>query len=199
MLGRDAVRDAAGLVEIAHLDERAAVRERRGDDRAARHLADLPLRARRDRVDQRGVRRDEDRLRELVVLGLREEIHRDPVGIRARVGDDEDLGDAGDHVDADRAEHAPLRRGDIGVAGTADLVDRRDRRGAVRERRDRLRAADRRRRATTPARCAAASTSGLRTPPGVGTTMTISATPATCAGIAFISTDDGYAALPPGT
>src|SRR4029079_14917130 len=51
----------------------------------------------------------------------------------------------------------------------------------------------------TPATCAAASTSGLRAPPGVGTTITMSATPATCAGIAFISTDEGYAALPPGT
>jgi hypothetical protein len=43
----------------------------------------------------------------------------------------------------------------------------------------------------TPARLAAASTSGLRTPSGVGTTITICVTPATCAGIAFISTDDG--------
>ena len=30
-------------------------------------------------------------------------------------------------------------------------------------------------------------------------TITISRTPATFAGTAFISTDDGYAALPPGT
>ena len=51
----------------------------------------------------------------------------------------------------------------------------------------------------TPARLAAASTSGLRTPCGVGTTMMISPTPATCAGSAFMSTVDGYAALPPGT
>ena len=52
---------------------------------------------------------------------------------------------------------------------------------------------------STPATAAAASTSSLRTPPGVGTTITSSLTPATFAGIAFISTDDGYAALPPGT
>jgi hypothetical protein len=43
----------------------------------------------------------------------------------------------------------------------------------------------------TPATCAAASTSGLRSPRGVGTTMTISGTPATWAGIAFMSTLDG--------
>lgn len=40
---------------------------------------------------------------------------------------------------------------------------------------------------------------GLRAPSGVGVTMTSSCTPATLAGMAFISTDDGYAALPPGT
>src|SRR3982750_2006438 len=47
----------------------------------------------------------------------------------------------------------------------------------------------------TPARCAAARTSGLRTPSGVGTTITMSPTPATAAGSAFISTDDGYAEI----
>lgn len=52
---------------------------------------------------------------------------------------------------------------------------------------------------STPPSSAAASTSGFFTPSGVGTTITISFTPATRAGIAFISTDDGYAALPPGT
>ena len=43
----------------------------------------------------------------------------------------------------------------------------------------------------TPATQAAASTSGLRTPCGVGTTMMMSCTPATCAGMAFINTDEG--------
>ena len=48
----------------------------------------------------------------------------------------------GDHVDADLAEHQPLGRGDIGVAGADDLGHRRDGRGAVGQRRHRLRAAD---------------------------------------------------------
>ena len=46
---------------------------------------------------------------------------------------------------------------------------------------------------------AAASTSAFFSPFGVGTTMMISPTPATWAGMAFISTLEGYAALPPGT
>ena len=52
---------------------------------------------------------------------------------------------------------------------------------------------------STPQIAAAASTRSLRSPPGVGTTMMISRTPATFAGTAFMITDDGYAALPPGT
>ena len=49
------------------------------------------------------------------------------------------------------------------------------------------------------ASAAAASTISLITPSGVGVTMMSSGTPATFAAIAFIRTDDGYAALPPGT
>ena len=52
---------------------------------------------------------------------------------------------------------------------------------------------------STPHTCAAANTNSFITPPGVGTTMMSSCTPATLAGIAFINTEDGYAALPPGT
>ena len=63
-------------------------------------------------------------------------------GLAGLVGEDQHLGRAGDHVDADLAEHQPLGRRDIGVAGPDDLGDRRDRRGAVGERRHRLRAAD---------------------------------------------------------
>ena len=51
----------------------------------------------------------------------------------------------------------------------------------------------------TPARRAASSTSGFSTPPGAGTHIATRPTPATRAGTAFISTEDGYAALPPGT
>ena len=49
------------------------------------------------------------------------------------------------------------------------------------------------------AMAAAANTNSFTTPSGVGTTMIISSTPATFAGMAFINTDEGYAALPPGT
>ena len=84
-----------------------------------------------------------------------------------------------------------LARGDVGVAGTDDLVDRGHGRGAEGERADRLRAADaqdavharRARRRRAP--------SAFSSPPGVGVTITSSGTPATFAATALISTDDG--------
>ena len=51
---------------------------------------------------------------------------------------------------------------------------------------------------STPAMSAAAITASFRFFVG-GVTMIISSTPATRAGTAFIRTDEGYAAAPPGT
>ena len=95
------------------------------------------------RINQPRARRQQNRLRRFVVLGLREQVHCHPVGMRAVVGDHQDLRRTGDHVDADDAEHAPLRGRDVRIAGTDDLVDLRNRLGAVRKRADRLRAPNR--------------------------------------------------------
>jgi hypothetical protein len=106
------------------------------------------------------------------------------------VGNDQHFRRPGNHVDADRAEHAALRACDIGVARADDLVDLRNALRAVGQRRHRLRAADGEhtihtgdRRGSQHQRIAFAA--------GVGTTMISSPTPATLAGIAFISTELG--------
>ena len=52
---------------------------------------------------------------------------------------------------------------------------------------------------STLATYAAAKTNAFLSPLGVGTTMTRFFTPATFAGIAFIKTEEGYDAFPPGT
>ena len=124
------------------------------------------------------------------MLGLGEQVGGDEGGIGGAVGEHDDLRGAGDHVDADDAEHAPLGRRHIGVAGADDLADRRDGRRAIGERGDRLRAAD----AVDlvdAGDAAAASTSGLSLPSGAGATIAMRAQPATLAGAAFISTEDG--------
>ena len=70
---------------------------------------------------------DQDRLRRLVVLGLRQKVGGDEARIGGCVGKDHHFARPRDHVDADDAEHPALGRRDIGVAGADDLVDRRDR------------------------------------------------------------------------
>eukprot|EP01035_Chromulina_nebulosa_P068400 gene68400-93738_t len=77
------------------------------------------------------------------MFGLAEQIHRDPAWIGQAIADDDDFARTGNGVDADSAEHQALGRGDIGIAGTDDLVDSRNRCGAVSQSGDRLRAADR--------------------------------------------------------
>ena len=67
---------------------------------------------------------DEADARAHVVLGLGEQIRRDQPRIAGSVGDDEDFGGARQLVDADRAEHLPLRLVHEGVAGAHDLHHR---------------------------------------------------------------------------
>jgi hypothetical protein len=190
VLGRDAVGERAGLLQAVDVDQRAAVGERPW--RSCRGAAWWAAGGRSlvHRVDEAGVGAQQDGLRELVVLGLGEEVHRHPVGVAGAIGDDQHFGGPGDHVDADGAEHAALGLGHIGVARADDLVHLRDGLRAVGQRRHRLRAADGEHAVDAGDR-RAASTSGFFSPRGVGTTMISSPTPATLAGIAFISTELG--------
>ena len=142
MLGRDAVDQRHRLVPIADHDDRAMRVPAAARDRGARQGGEVAFDRLRHLRGEFGVVGDEDRLRGEVVLGLRQEVGGDPCGVVAAIGHHQDLRRAGDHVDADPAEDPALGRRDIGVAGPDDLVDRRDRRGAVGQRRDRLRAAD---------------------------------------------------------
>ena len=77
------------------------------------------------------------------MLGLREEVHRDPVSRRLAVADHENFGGAGDHIDADAAEDIALRGRHIGVARADDLIDRIQGLRAIGECGNGLRAADR--------------------------------------------------------
>ena len=125
------------------------------------------------------------------MLGLGEQIRRHPLRIAFAVGDDQHLRGTGDHVDADRAEDLPFCRRHIGVARPHDLGDGRDAFGAEGKGGNRLRAADRidfiharemrgGEHQRVDLRRAAA-----------GTHMAMRGTPATFAGMAFISTELG--------
>ena len=147
-----------------------------------------------DAIGERPVPGDEDRPRVRVVLGLRDQIRGDPSGAAA-AGDDDDLGRAG--IEIDRA-----------VAG--DVAPWPPPRSGCRARRSCPRAGSSRvpyasaaiawappmrNSRVTPASSAAAITAGS----GRGQTAMISPTPATRAGIAVISSDEGSGKRPPGT
>ena len=77
-----------------------------------------------------------------VVLGLRQQVGGEPVGVVVAIGDHQHLGGTGDGIDADHAEHLALGGSDVGIAWADDLDDRAHALGAVSQRRHRLRAAD---------------------------------------------------------
>ncbi len=139
MLGRYAVDQRHRIGQFADGDDGAMARPALGGDGGALETGKLRIDRRCHRVGKAGIVGDEDGLRGGVMLGLREEIGGDPGRIVAAVGDHQYLGGAGDEIDADSAEDAALGRRDIGVAGTDDLVDRRNRPRAMGERRHRLR------------------------------------------------------------
>ena len=142
VLGCHAVHQLGRLLHRAHMDERTPIRQRLADDRTTRLAGQQAGNGLGHRVQEGGVRGNEDGLCHLVVLGLREQVHRHPVGRHRTIRHHQDLGRAGNHVDADGPEHPALGLGHIGIAGTDDLVHRTDGAGAMGQRRHRLRTAD---------------------------------------------------------
>ncbi len=124
MLGGDGVDDGRRGGKVRHQDDGAVVAPARRGDLGARQGLQLGLDGAHDRVGEGRIVGDQHRLRGRIVLGLRQEIGRDPVRIVVPVGDHQDFRRAGDQVDADLAEHAALGGRDIGVARPGDLVDR---------------------------------------------------------------------------
>ena len=138
VLGGDAVDERGRLVPIGDANQRAVCSPAGARGVGARQVLQIAVDLMRDGGDKTAIVADQDRLRRIVVLGLREEVGGDPGGIVVGAGDDKDLRRPSDHVDADAAKDPPLRGRDIGVARPDDLVDRGDRRGAVGERCHRL-------------------------------------------------------------
>ena len=142
MLRRNPVGDGHGLVHVAHQNEGPAIGQRGADDLLTRHGRQQLLDAGLHLVEEGRIGTDQDRLRQFIMLGLREQIHRHPVRIAGTIRNDQDFRRTGHHVDADNAEDAALGGRHIGVARPDDLVYLRDRFRAVCQRPDRLRTAD---------------------------------------------------------
>ena len=138
---RDEVRGFDRLGEIIGHDDLAVGVHALPRDRGAGQKRNLPLKLGLHGLGQRFAVGHKHRRRELVVLGLAQKVGRDPGGVRAAVGQHENLGRPGDHIDADLAKDLALGRRDIDVAGADDFIDGRHAFGAVGQRGDSLRAA----------------------------------------------------------
>lgn len=137
--------------------------------------------------------------RQRIMLGLGHQVGRDHHGLGRGVGQHADLGGTGDHIDTHITRDNLLGSGDKGVTRAGNLVDTRNGLGTVRQRGHGLGAAHH-------IDFVHAAELGRRERIGAnqtifcgGVTMTTRSTPATLAGMAFISTVEGYCARPPGT
>ena len=150
----------------------------------------------------RGIRQ-QDRLRERIVLRLREQVRGHEVGIGRFIGDHADFGRPGRQIDCRAVgigRDQLLGGGHPAIAGAKDLGDFRDRLRAVGHRGDRLRAADlehaSRRRTAAPRRDTPAS---ARPSARAGVHSTRCGQPASVAGTASMIAVEGSGALPAGT
>src|SRR5690606_7570373 len=91
VLWGDVVGNVAGFVQTGDEDEGAAVHEAGADDVRAGHGGQETVDGLGDLVQVGRVGAQQNRLGKLVVLGLREQIHGDPVGGCGPISDDEDL------------------------------------------------------------------------------------------------------------
>ncbi len=142
MFRGDGIGERHRVVERFDENDSAKIIPRGARDFRTRKRRKLRFNSALDFICERLIVSNENRLRVDVVLGLRQQIGRDPVGVGATIRDHQHLGWTGDHVDADLAEHQALRGGHISVAGADDLRHRLDGRGAIGQRRHRLCAAD---------------------------------------------------------
>ncbi len=124
----------------------------------------------------------------LVVLRLGDHVHGDPFGPGGPVGNDEDFGGSRDHVDPHPAHHLPLGLRHPAVSRPHDLVHPGDGPGPVGQGGDGLGPAD----PEDPGDPGQGAGGEHRVGDSLGgTTAMISCTPATRAGTAFITTDEG--------
>ena len=116
MLGRKAVGKFHGLVQRFDEHNRAVPLYRFARTRGCRQRLQLPLDFFRDGFGQPPRRRQQDRRGVHIVLRLGQHVRRQPLRI-AVSSDDQDLGGAGDKVDADLTGQKFLCRRDVDVAG----------------------------------------------------------------------------------
>ena len=142
VLRRDAVGQLQCLLRSADANQGTALTQRGQDDLGTLHGRRQALDGGLDGGQMLVIPPDQDRLGIFVVLGLGEQVHRQPVRVGHAIADHQNLGRPGDHVDTDLTEHRTLGSRHVDVAGADDLVDARHGLGAIGQCRHGLGAAD---------------------------------------------------------
>ncbi len=124
MFGGDAIGQRRGGVEAVDGDDGAELLPALAGDGLLGQERELAIDLGGHGIGQARIGGDENGLGPCPVLGLGDEIGGDPGGIGGAIGDDEDFGGPGDHVDADLAEDLALGGGDEGIARPTTLSTR---------------------------------------------------------------------------
>ena len=123
VLGGNAIADLAGLLHAARLNERTTIVHGFGNDGCARQCGKQLVYSRLNFVDVVGIWAQQNALRQLIVLGLRKQIHGHPLRRRCTIGQDQNFARACNHVNAYGAKHALFCAGHIGIARARYFVD----------------------------------------------------------------------------
>ena len=191
MFGGDAVGECGGLVPVADQDDGAMAAPALAGDRRAGQVLSASAAALATAGPKVGVVGDEHGLRLLVMFGLGQQVEGEMRRVIFASAMISDFRGAGDGIDPDLAENLALGLGDIGIAGADDGSTGAISGGAIGERGHRLRAADAVNLVDAGAARRPPAPAGSARHPASARTWPCAHTPATLAGIAFISTEEG--------
>ena len=169
----------------AYSSERASASSRDATSRT--ETLSCPATRPRNRDRELAIEAQEESLAVRSVLGLGEQVGGAAGGVGRGVGDHDDLARARPAGRSRRGSNQQLRRRDPAIPGPDDLVDRRDRLRAERERGDRLGAADR----VDLVDSERVRRRECRVGAAFGVTTAMRSTPATRAGTAAMTSEDG--------
>ena len=116
--------------------------ERSGNDAGPGHAGQQTIHGRLHGIQVEGIRTKQDALRQFVVFGLAEQIHRHPISGRTAVRQHQDFAGPGNHVDAHFAKDLALGLGHVVAPRPGDFVHSGNRLRPPGQGRNRLSAAD---------------------------------------------------------
>jgi hypothetical protein len=187
---RQPIRERHRVIKAVDQDNRAKILPAGTGYLFARQRLQLTLNRAGNMIGKLCIVRDQNGLGDWIMLSLGQQVGGNPVRIAVLVGNHQNFGRAGNHVDTNRAEHTALGGGNKGIARPDNLGNRLDRLSTKCQGCYRLRAANAVDLGNARDLCGCQN-KRFNTSSGLGTTMTMRSTPATLAGTTFIKTELG--------